>query len=297
MYQEAVCGITILPDQALSCYINKEDGSLCRDAKRMMGYFRRAAARAHAASEKGSGTMLKISVCDDEAEERKKIADNLRVYAAAHGEHGVEFDLYSSALEMLEAFDKTGGPDIALLDICMPDMLGTELARDILRFSENTDIVFLTTSSDYAVDAFSIHAADYICKPYTQEQFDTALDRVIAKREQRTWILLRCEGELHRIALEDILYVETRDKQRVFSLASGKKLSVWSLPTQLQESIMGKKGMTMCGSSFIVNLNHVRCFSGADLLMDDETLIPVPRRCRSELKQAYFEFYLKEAVN
>ena len=240
--------------------------------------------------------MLKISICDDEAEERKKIADNLRVYTAAHCEHGIEFDVYSSAFEMLEAFDKSGGPDIALLDICMPGMLGTELARDILRFSENTDIVFLTTSSDYAVDAFSIHAADYICKPYTQEQFDASLERVIAMREQKTWILLRCEGELHRIALEDILYIETRDKRREFSLASGKKLSVWLLPTQL-ECIMGKKGMTMCGKSYIVNLNHVRCFSGTALLMDDDTLIPVPRRCRSELKQAYFDFYLKEAGN
>ncbi len=241
--------------------------------------------------------MLKISVCDDEAGERKKIADNLRAYSAAHGEHGIEFDVYSSALEMLEAFDRSGGPDIALLDICMPGMLGTELARDILRFSKNTDIIFLTTSPDYAVDAFSIHAADYICKPYTQEQFDAALERVIARREQRTWLLLRCEGELHRIALEDILYIETRDKRRVFSLASGRKLSVWSLPTQLQETIMGKKCMTMCGSSYIVNLNHVRGFSGTDLVMDDGTLIPVPRRCRSEIKQEYFDFYLNEARN
>ncbi len=241
--------------------------------------------------------MLKISICDDEAEERKKITDNLRVYTATHDKHGIEFDVYSSAFEMLGAFDKAGGPDIALLDICMPDMLGTELARDILRFSENTDIVFLTTSSDYAVDAFSIHAADYICKPYTQEQFDAALERVITMREQKTWILLRCEGELHRIAIEDILYIETRDKRRVFFLASGKKLSVWSLSTQLQECIMNKKGMIKCGSSYIVNLNHVRCFFGADLLMDDETIIPVPRRCRSELKQAYFDFYLKEAGN
>ena len=56
--------------------------------------------------------------------------------------------------ERPEAFDTSGCPDIALLDICMPGMLGTELARDILRFSENTDIVFLTTSSDYAVDEF-----------------------------------------------------------------------------------------------------------------------------------------------
>ena len=47
--------------------------------------------------------MLKIFVCDDEAIEREKIADNLQAYRAAHREHGIEFAIYSSAFEMLEA--------------------------------------------------------------------------------------------------------------------------------------------------------------------------------------------------
>ena len=251
------------------------------------------------APEKGNGTMLKITVCDDEVEEREKIAENLRAFAASHSECGIEFKVYSSALEMLEAFDESGGPDIALLDICMPGMLGTELARDILRVSRDTDIVFLTTSPDYAVDAFSIHAADYICKPYTQEQFDDALERVIALHEHRTWILLRSEGRVHRIALGDILYIETRDKRREFALTSGEKISipVWALPPQSRDSIMSQKGMMPCGSSYIVNLSRVCSFSGADLLVDDGTHIPVPRRCRAEVKQAYFDFYAKEAAN
>ena len=146
--------------------------------------------------------MLKIAICDDDAGDRERIAEDLRVYAAAHQEHSIEMTVYSSAFAMLDAFEKAGCPDIALLDICMPGMLGTELARDILRCSENTDILFLTTSSDYAVDAFALHAADYIQKPYTQEKLSASLDRVIALRQERTWLLLPCEGELHRIALD-----------------------------------------------------------------------------------------------
>lgn len=239
--------------------------------------------------------MLKISICDDEAKDRQQIADNLRAYIAAHCEHGIEFDIYSSAFEMLDAFEKTGSPDIALLDICMPGILGTELARDILRCSENTDIIFLTTSSDYAVEAFSIHAADYIRKPYTQEKFNASLDRVIAMRQDRTWILLSSDGEVHRVALEDILYIETRGKSRVFFLASGKKLAVRLSAAQLQECLLGGKDMVACGASYVVNLRHVRCFSGSGLIIDNDAIIPIPRRLRSQVKQAYFEFYLKEA--
>ena len=135
----------------------------------------------------------------------------------------------------------------------MPHMLGTELAREILGHSENTDIIFLTTSSDYAVDAFSIHAADYIQKPYTREKFEASLDRVIALRQERTWLLLPSEGELHRIALEDVLYIETDDKRRIFSLASGKKLAARMSAAQLQDCLSGRRGMVvwgvLCGQS------------------------------------------------
>lgn len=239
--------------------------------------------------------MIRISICDDDAKDRRQIAEHLRAYMAAHPEHGITLELYSSAFEMLDAFEKAGSPDIALLDICMPGMLGTELARDILRCSEHTDIIFLTTSSDYAVEAFSIHAADYIQKPYTQEKLHASLDRVIGLRQERTWILLASEGELHRVVLEDILYIETRGKSRVFFLASGKQLSVRLSAAQLQECLPGDQGMVVCGASYVVNLRRVRCFSGADLIIDNETRIPVPRRLRSQIKQAYFDFYLKEA--
>lgn len=238
--------------------------------------------------------MLTIAICDDNARDRERIAEDLRAYAAAHGEYGIECAVYTSAFEMLDAFEQSGCPDIALLDICMPGMLGTELAREILGHSENTDIVFLTTSADYAVDAFSIHAADYIQKPYTKGKFEAALDRVIAMRQERTWIVLPCEGELHRIALEDVLYVETDEKRRIFALASGKKMTARLSAAQLQDCLAGRRGMVMCGASYVVNLSHVRCFSGTDLVMDTDERIPVPRRLRAQIRQTYFDFYLEE---
>lgn len=241
--------------------------------------------------------MLKIAICDDDTGDRERIAEDLRIYAAAHQEHSIEMTVYSSAFAMLDAFEKAGCPDIALLDICMPGMLGTELARDILRCSENTDILFLTTSSDYAVDAFALHAADYIQKPYTQEKLSASLDRVIALRQERTWLLLPCEGELHRIALEDVLYIETDGKRRIFSLASGRKLTARLTAAQLQDCLAGRRGMIPCGASYVVNLARVRCFSGTDLVMDGGERIPVPRRLRAQIKQAYFDFYLEEVRN
>lgn len=238
--------------------------------------------------------MFRIAICDDDAVERKDIEDNLLVYSSKHPQRAMKIEVYSSGFDMLESFDKTGSPDVALLDICMPGMLGTELAHEILSRSEKTNIIFLTTSSDFAVDAFSLHVSDYIKKPYTQEKFDAALDRVLSLRERKTWILLSSEGRLNRIALEDILYIETIDKKKVFALSSGKKLTSWLSVKEVEELVLGKKGFVKCGGSFIVNLSHVRSLSQG-LVMDDGSVIPIPRRLRTFLKGAYVDYYLKEA--
>ena len=55
--------------------------------------------------------------------------------------------------------------------------------------------------------------------------------------------------------------------------------------------------MIPCGASYVVNLARVRCFSGTDLVMDGGERIPVPRRLRAQIKQAYLDFYLEEAKN
>lgn len=239
--------------------------------------------------------MLKISICDDDAIERKKILNNLKVYMAQSSKLHIESNVFSSAFDILDSFEKTGGSDIILLDICMPGMLGTELAQEIINYSPNVDIIFLTTSSDYAVDAFSLHVADYIQKPFTQERFNASLDRVIASRRSKTWLLVSSEGKIHRIALEDILYVETRNKRRVFFLSSGESLNTWLSLDEIKERLLGNSSFVACGASFIVNLSHVSHFSGTNIVIEDGSIIPVPRRLRSQIKEEFFAYYTNKA--
>lgn len=55
--------------------------------------------------------------------------------------------------------------DVALLDINLPDMSGLELAARIRETDPSTAIIFLTGYSEYAVDAFKLHASGYLMKP------------------------------------------------------------------------------------------------------------------------------------
>ena len=60
--------------------------------------------------------------------------------------------------------------DIALLDINMPEINGLELAARIRELDPSTAIIFLTGHSEYAVDAFTLHASGYLMKPINKQR-------------------------------------------------------------------------------------------------------------------------------
>ncbi|WP_337002554.1 MULTISPECIES: LytR/AlgR family response regulator transcription factor [unclassified Microbacterium] len=68
---------------------------------------------------------------------------------------------------------------IAFLDIHMPGLLGTELARALLTLAEPPSVVFVTADDARAVEAFELRAVDYLLKPVRRERLRQAIDRVV----------------------------------------------------------------------------------------------------------------------
>ena len=65
-------------------------------------------------------------------------------------------------------------PDILVLDIHMPEITGFEFAKTL---ENKAGVIFTTAYSDFAVDAFSIGAADYLLKPFGFERFQQAIEK------------------------------------------------------------------------------------------------------------------------
>jgi two-component system, LytTR family, response regulator len=74
--------------------------------------------------------------------------------------------------------------DIVFLDISMPGENGVELGKKISKVSPGADIVFTTSHREYAVEAFEIHAFDYIVKPVAEERVMRTITRAALKRSQ-----------------------------------------------------------------------------------------------------------------
>jgi two-component system LytT family response regulator len=68
--------------------------------------------------------------------------------------------------------------DIILLDIQMPRSNGLEVAQHI---SASTAVVFLTAHDEHAIEAFELHAVDYVLKPFETERFQCAIQRAVER--------------------------------------------------------------------------------------------------------------------
>ncbi len=240
---------------------------------------------------------MNLMICDDQKNELEIMKQIVSEYAAAHLELSLAIKCFTNSFDMLDEIEKSGAPDIALLDICMPGVLGTEIAREIQSIhEESTDIIFLTTSPDFAVEAFALHAYDYLIKPYTKEKLTDTLDRVIEKRQHRLYVPIMCGKETRRIDLYQVLYAETKNHSVEIHLKSGSCLKTHTTLTELKGMFSDLDGFAPVGASYIVNLRHVQSLLETTLEMTNGDMVPVPRRLRGELKKAYFDFYTREAT-
>ena len=81
---------------------------------------------------KGDANML-CRICDDERSELEAILNIVSDYAGEHPGLCLAAQCFSNPSDMLDEMDRNGAPDVAPLDICMPGVLGTEVARESRR--------------------------------------------------------------------------------------------------------------------------------------------------------------------
>lgn len=113
---------------------------------------------------------MRTIIADDEAAARRKLRHMLSAYdnieIIAEAEDG------ENALELIAQHQ----PDIAFLDIEMPELSGMEVARQLTE--KNIRLVFVTAYDHYAVQAFETEAVDYLLKPVSAKRLAQCLERI-----------------------------------------------------------------------------------------------------------------------
>jgi two-component system, LytTR family, response regulator len=121
---------------------------------------------------------IRVLIVDDEPLARKRI----RRFLADEPDMAV-IDECGTGREAIQVIEEKS-PDLLFLDIQMPGIGGFEVLQSI-----NVDrmpfVIFITAYDQHALQAFEVHALDYLLKPFKQERFQKALERARAQLAKR----------------------------------------------------------------------------------------------------------------
>lgn len=96
--------------------------------------------------------------------------------------HGWRVHLLQSGEKGLTAFHNVSF-DLCILDVMLPEKDGFELASDIRKLNQHVPIVFLTARAQVndRIRGFQIGADDYVCKPFSIEEFKCRVDAILKR--------------------------------------------------------------------------------------------------------------------
>lgn len=223
--------------------------------------------------------MIEIALCDDNAEDIEALETLATRFAAEHSEFPIRLSAFTSAAELLKHIENNGGFDLYILDVIMPEMSGMKLAEVLRSRSERAEIVFLTVSRDYAVDAFSVYASGYLLKPPRKERFDETILRAVQKlaRDKNDVLTVKTKDGLLRIPLSKIVMIESFNRIREITMTDGSTFETFSTLSELFELLREHSSFLKPHRAYIANLDNLVGIVRYDLLMLGNRRIPIPK--------------------
>lgn len=227
-----------------------------------------------------------IAVCDDQATELDNLINLLHSWQK-NNRNTLQYKTFRNATELLNTAEKEHF-SLYLLDVMMPGMNGMEAAREIRGFDEAADIVFLTSSPDFAYASYGVHALDYLLKPIQSDKLFPILNR-LAQKEQSPQddFLLKIGATLIRVPIPRLTYVEVMNKHLYYHLSDGTVYEVPGSLKQCESVLLSRPEFKQIHRSYIVNLLQVAELSPTDIKTVSGKKLPVSRGLYHDLQRDY----------
>lgn len=198
---------------------------------------------------------MRSIIVDDELPSRQELEYFIKTFSNI--EIVNQFDDGVSVLKYVQS----NHIDVIFLDINMPNLDGMNLAKILYEMNPDIKVVFITAYKEYALDAFEIHAFDYLVKPYSKDRIVSALERLESSFEENSEIssdkmsVLR-NDKIYVINIKDIYYIKAFGRGVAIFTKDGEYTSRNKISEM--EKKLPVKEFYKSHRSFIVNLGKVK---------------------------------------
>lgn len=227
-----------------------------------------------------------LAVCDDKKEELNTV---LSLLGQWQNEHNVSLrcKAFQSAIDLVE-IARQERFSLYLLDVMMPGMDGLECAREIRRFDDAAEIVFLSTSPGFAYESYGVRALNYLLKPVEGDKLFALLDQ-LHRREQapQDTLTLKTSTTIIRVPYDQISYAEVIGKHVYFHLIDGDVREVVGAMKDFESDLLSRPEFMRIHRSYIVNMLQAEELSSAGLRTFQGDTLPISRLTYPQLQKDY----------
>lgn len=164
-----------------------------------------------------------------------------------------------------------------------------------------TEIIFLTSSDNFAIEAFSLQASHYLLKPVDNGRLHMALERALknlGRKESKQIVFKTVGGGLQVEAIDRIAFIESRGHTLMVHLKGRSIIAVRHTLTGLMHVLNAKSpGQFIApGKGYIVNQKAIHIIK-RDHLEVMGHIIPVAQRKYRKIQEAYFKFMFNRELS
>lgn len=242
--------------------------------------------------------MLHIAICDDDLEQIDSLKQLISNYHSEHRHFDIRITAFTTGTALLEYIRVNGPFDIYIMDIIMPDINGIDLGHKIRKSDQSGAIIYLTVSSDYAIDSYLVKASAYLVKPICHKSMLATLHELVQNwtRENQNYTTIKTRNGIQRVSLRNIVYGELVGHCIQYHLADGTVLEGMSLRTSFRKAVeylFESERFVLCATSFFVNLSFVEKIEASGLRLTNGASIPISRTLRTEIINRWMDYNLK----
>ncbi|WDV45681.1 LytTR family DNA-binding domain-containing protein [Clostridiaceae bacterium M8S5] len=232
---------------------------------------------------------IRIAICEDEKAEREYLKLLINRWDT---DKKATIKSFESAESFLFHYAEDKSFDILLLDIDLKEMDGIELAKHIRSENESIQIVFTTGLPDFIAQGYDVSALHYLMKPIRECSLFCVLDKAVKNiSKSNKSIIVNVDGETIRLMVNSIMCIEAMSHSVIITTTNEN----YTVKKSMKEMIiLLNDDFIKCHRSYFVGLKHIKKITKTDIILDNDTKVPLSRRQYGTVNQTFINYYKGE---
>lgn len=235
--------------------------------------------------------MIQIAICDDE---ESSVALHKKIVKSSLQKCGIGYEIaaYTRGANLLcDITEDEYFYDLILLDIEMPDVTGMEIADRVKSYLPNVKIIFITSHTEYAIDAFELSIFRYVPKNNIENKLTSAVADAakLIELEAGQEYTIQTNSRMERIPFKDIYYIQRDGKNA--SIVSGAGVSKVRKSLQQIYNELDVPEFIYIDRGYIVNIIQIMKVSDGMAILKNGEHLSISRSHLPEVKRQINEFW------